>query len=310
MLNWEDYYQILGVDPDANQEEIKKTYRYKASVFHPDRLKGFPESTQRQAEEDLKRINRAHQVLKDPQKREQYHSEWLRQGGKSKKAFLSKPKPVVDSPCISFSNVELEEVKRASFIIRNVGGPYDRIWISNPDSWVRVVDYVSLSNKDELPLRVEIEIEGSDWGKSYSEYITVKLDEEEIQVRVELQTKPKPAKEKARVGTKPTPLSSPVSFQANVSVRGKWNVIIGIGIGIGMQIVMILVVMCKMVPVDDIATAYWIIVFSLFILSVFSSEFLKKMFLIVAWTLIAWIPLGIVAVVVAGLLALIGEIWF
>lgn len=310
MLNWEDYYQILGINPDASQEEIKKAYRYKVSILHPDRLKGFPESTRHQAEEDFKKVNRAHQVLKDPQQRQQYDSEWLRRGGESKKASLSKPKPVVDSPCISFSNVEPGEVKRASFIIRNTGGPYYRIWFSNPDSWVRVVDYVSLSNKDELPLRVEIEIEGSDYGKSYSEYITVKLDEEEIQVRVELQTKPKPAKEKARVGTKPTPLSSPVSFQANVSVRGKWNVIIGIGIGIGMQIVMILVVMCKMVPVDDIATAYWIIVFSLFILSVFSSEFLKKMFLIVAWTLIAWIPLGIVAVVVAGLLALIGEIWF
>jgi len=226
MLNWEDYYQILGVDPDATQEEIKKTYRYKASVFHPDRLKGFPESTQQQAEEDLKRINRAHQVLKDPQKRKQYHSEWLRRGGESKKASLSKPKPVVDSPCISFSNVEPGEVKRASFIIRNTGGPYDRIWFSNPDSWVRVVDYVSLSNKDELPQRVEIEIEGIDWEKSYSEYIIVKLDEEEIQVRVELQTKPKPAKEKARISTKPTPLSSPSSISISKVIMGFGTVIV------------------------------------------------------------------------------------
>ena len=222
--DWEDYYQILGVDPNASQEEIKKAWRYKANIFHPDRMKGMPESVRRQAGEDLKKINEAYAVLRDPEKRREYHTEWLRRKGKPEEELVPKPKPVVDPPCIRFKDVKPGEVQRASFVIRNVGGPYTRIWISNPDSWVRTVRWYSLTTSDELPLQVEIEAEGENWRQNYLEYITVRLDEEETQVRIELQTKPEPVREKEWVVPKarPTPPSSAVRVRRRLPVLIKW----------------------------------------------------------------------------------------
>jgi curved DNA-binding protein CbpA len=202
--DWEDYYEILGVSPDSTAEEIKKAYLYKANIFHPDRLMRVPESVRRRAEEELKKVNRAYGVLGNAQKRQEYHSEWLKQRAKAKEPFIPKPKPIVEPAHIRFSSVEPGEIKSASFIIRNLGGPYTKIWFSNPDSWVRVVRWASLTTSDELPLKVEIEAEGEEWEKSYSEYIRVKLDEEETQVRIELQTKPEPAREKVAVSGIPT----------------------------------------------------------------------------------------------------------
>jgi hypothetical protein len=209
MADWEDYYEILGVSPDSTAGEIKEAYLYKVNILHPDGLMSRPESIRRQAEKDLKKVNRAYEVLKDPQKRQEYHSEWVKQRAKSKETFIPKPKPIVDPPHICFSNVEPGEIKRASFIIRNVGGPYSNFLFSDPDSWVRVVHQAPLTTADELPLEVEIEAEGEEWEKTYSEYIRVKLDEEETQVRIELQTKPEPIREKVAVSGIPTPRPTP-----------------------------------------------------------------------------------------------------
>jgi DnaJ homolog subfamily C member 7 len=64
-----DYYKILGVEKDAGESEIKKAYRKKAVIFHPDKNPG--DST---AEEKFKDIQEAHETLIDPQKRERYDS--------------------------------------------------------------------------------------------------------------------------------------------------------------------------------------------------------------------------------------------
>jgi curved DNA-binding protein len=62
-----DYYEILGVDRKATEDEIKKAYRKLALKYHPDRNKGDKE-----AEERFKEINEAYAVLSDKEKRHQY----------------------------------------------------------------------------------------------------------------------------------------------------------------------------------------------------------------------------------------------
>lgn len=66
MADWEGYYEILGISPDSSDQEIKDAYRYKVNILHPDRLARVSESIRHRAEEDLKKVNRAYDVLKDP----------------------------------------------------------------------------------------------------------------------------------------------------------------------------------------------------------------------------------------------------
>lgn len=66
-MEYKDYYQILGVDRNADQKEIRKAYRRLARQHHPDVNPG-----DRSAQERFKEINEAYQVLSDPEKRQRY----------------------------------------------------------------------------------------------------------------------------------------------------------------------------------------------------------------------------------------------
>ena len=63
------YYAILGVSQKANFQEIKKSYRRLAKKYHPDRNKSP------NAEETIKKINQAFEILSDRKKRKQYDLE-------------------------------------------------------------------------------------------------------------------------------------------------------------------------------------------------------------------------------------------
>ncbi|MDO9141246.1 MAG: molecular chaperone DnaJ, partial [Methylobacter sp.] len=62
------FYKLLGVDRNASDAEIKKSYRSKAMKFHPDRNKDNPV----EAEAKFKQIKEAYEVLSDPKKRSAY----------------------------------------------------------------------------------------------------------------------------------------------------------------------------------------------------------------------------------------------
>src|ERR1700751_4023038 len=62
-----DYYEVLGVDRTATDEEIKRAYRKLAVKFHPDKNPDDPH-----AEEKFKELGEAYDVLMDPDKRAAY----------------------------------------------------------------------------------------------------------------------------------------------------------------------------------------------------------------------------------------------
>ena len=67
MATKKDYYEVLGVNRDASQEEIKKSYRKLAMKYHPDRNPDNPK-----AEEQFKEAKEAYENLSDDQKRAAY----------------------------------------------------------------------------------------------------------------------------------------------------------------------------------------------------------------------------------------------
>src|ERR1700736_965915 len=62
-----DYYEVLGVERGASEEELKKAYRRLAVQFHPDSNPGA-----NHAEERVKELNESYQVLSDAERRAQY----------------------------------------------------------------------------------------------------------------------------------------------------------------------------------------------------------------------------------------------
>ena len=68
MATKKDYYEVLGVNKNATDEELKKAYRKLAKQYHPD---ANPDNKE-EAEKKFKEVNEAYETLSNPQKRKMY----------------------------------------------------------------------------------------------------------------------------------------------------------------------------------------------------------------------------------------------
>jgi len=82
-----DYYKILGINRDANEQEIKKAYRSLVLVCHPDR-----NPSDREAEEKFKEVTEAYEVLSNREKRAEYNLYNALRHGEERNEFVFTPR--------------------------------------------------------------------------------------------------------------------------------------------------------------------------------------------------------------------------
>lgn len=115
----QNYYDVLGVRPNAAPEEIRRRYKFLVIAFHPDRFVRTPEH-HALAELRLKQVNEAYRVLSDPQARAHYDMLRLT-------AFGGQTQGVV-GPWLSQVQYELEQARaRIAQLEQEVAGLRSRL---------------------------------------------------------------------------------------------------------------------------------------------------------------------------------------
>ena len=87
-----DYYAVLDIDSEANQEEIRHAFRERVRACHPDRVANLDADLRQLAEEKMVRLNEAYAVLRNPARRAAYDDQRFRT------PVLPAPAPPVHSP--------------------------------------------------------------------------------------------------------------------------------------------------------------------------------------------------------------------
>lgn len=108
-LGEQSLYQILGVERDASDDQIKKARNKKALEWHSDKTKGVTAEQRERAEEMIRRINTAFTVLSDPVKRAAYDK------GEYKETDAEKPEVVPYEKRFTGTKFEVDQKLYAVF---------------------------------------------------------------------------------------------------------------------------------------------------------------------------------------------------
>lgn len=96
-----DYYKILGVAKNAKPSDIKKSYRERAKVFHPDVNKGSKKS-----ENQFKVLSEAYNILSNAKKRKEYDRKRSQKGASRRRSYKGSGSPGADRWGYGFGNYE------------------------------------------------------------------------------------------------------------------------------------------------------------------------------------------------------------
>lgn len=178
-----NYYEILKIPQDASHEQIKKVYRSLVQIYHPDR-KVLDEI---HANEEMKEINEAYNVLSDPDRRAQYDAQLER---------TSTPHPQVSSTTLDFGTVERGEHASQTFEIQNLGKRVVEINFSysEEESWFDITDIQPFSEDNPCPLRVTVtaNTQTLEEDRAYRGWIEVDFDGVTAQVNLVLRVAVEP----------------------------------------------------------------------------------------------------------------------
>jgi DnaJ-class molecular chaperone len=131
-----DFYKVLGVNPKAGPEKIKRAYRQAAKRYHPD--------VSPRNGEKFREVQEAYDTLSDPEKRAIYDREIL-----EKKSPALSPQPYYPYPLRSYPSSLFDEI--APFL-----GRFEDLWV---DEWA---DFFSGRKQSHQHLSVEITLTSSE----------------------------------------------------------------------------------------------------------------------------------------------------
>jgi curved DNA-binding protein CbpA len=146
-----DYYEILGVPPNASFEQIRKMYHGLALLYHPDTTRLDPAY----AQEKMKVLIEAYEVLSDPRKRAEYDLQ--RENILGLGTRPRPPRPQASPTTLDFGLLRRGETLTRRFTVTNLGGPVRKINFicSDEKSWFRITKVTPFSAATPCPLAVD-----------------------------------------------------------------------------------------------------------------------------------------------------------
>jgi len=188
-IRWKDYYQLLGVRPDADQDTIRRMFRRLSQIYHPDVAGGAAVDPDR-----MKELNEAREVLSDSERRSKYDqfyrsrdtngsssagaatensNDWEESDWQS--TWDSPPIPNLIPENVDWGTISPQEIRSATFMPENLGGPasrYELTYYPN-EPWLSVT-----MQGDNFPCPVYVGVNPSllQPGRRYTAEVMLTLD--------------------------------------------------------------------------------------------------------------------------------------